>query len=150
MYENINEVPNESGLSTPRMYCLRLIEFISSLATDPHLYFQHKLTADISAAQNLTDLMVLLNQLIDWVDAADFQSIQLMKLDEILTADELPSFSLMRSSVKGELRRILATGRIATEPEYGMIRDSVLKTQKISSKDRIFVDRLLKAYESRE
>ena len=108
MYENINEVQNESRLSTPRMYCLHLIEFISSLATDPHLYFQHKLTADISAAQKLTDLMVLLNQLIDWVDAADFQSIQLMKLDEILTADELPSF--LADEKLGERRASPNTG----------------------------------------
>jgi len=148
VHEENNEVEDIDGVLNSRIYCLRLIEFISSLATDPHLYFQHKLTADISAAKNLTSLTVILNQLIDWIDTADFQSMQITKLDKMLMADELPSFSLMRALAKPEIRRILAIGRVANKREYSLVRDDILQSQEISDSDRIIVDRLLKDYES--
>lgn len=148
MHENKVKAENSDDLASSRLYCLRLIEFISSLGTDPHLYFQHKLAADVSSAENLADLMSLLSQLIDWVESADLRSSQTIKLDKILTAEELPSFTLMRNSAKPESRRILAMGRVATEQEYCLIRDSVLCTQEISNIDRKFIERLLNTYES--
>jgi len=150
MHENSSQVGNGNTLPALRRYCLCLIEFISRQATDPHLYFQHKLSADISAAENLTDLMVLLDYLISWIDSADLQSVQMMKLEKILTADELPSFSLIRAPANRELGRILAVGQIATEQEYRLVRSSISETSEISSRDRMLVERLVMAYESRQ
>ena len=139
---------NSDGLPFLRTYCLRLVEFISSVATDPHLYFQYKLTADISAAANLTDLMGLLNGLTDWLDAADLQIMQIKMLDENLSAEELPSFSLIRSPGARNFRQTLVTGRVGTEQEYYLIGASILEAGEISESDRILVQRLLNAYES--
>ena len=135
-------------MSILRTYCLRLVEFISNVATDPHLYFQYKLTADISAATNLTDLMGLLNGLIDWVDSADLQTMQIIMLDENLSAEELPSFSLIRSPGARKFRQTLVTGHVGTEQEYCLIGASILEAQEISEPDRMLVERLLKAYDS--
>jgi hypothetical protein len=140
---------NSDGMSILRTYCLRIVEFISSVATDPHLYFQYKLTADIAAAANLTDLMSLLNGLINWVDSADLKTGQIKMLDENLSAEELPSFSLIRSPRAGKFRQMFVTGQVGTEQECCLISTSFLKAEEISEVDRIFIERLLKAYESR-
>lgn len=150
MHENSSQVGNGNALPALRRYCLCLVEFISSQATDPHLYFQHKLSADISAAENLADLMILLDYLISLIDSADLQSVQLIKLEKMLTTDALPSFSLIRAPANRELGRILAVGRVSTEQEYHLVRNSILETSEISSRDRILVEGLVMAYESRQ
>lgn len=114
------------------------------------MYFQHKLTADISAAKNLTVLMDLLDYLIDWIDSADLQSIQMTKLDDILAVQELPSFSLMRIPANRNLGRILATGQVATEQEYCLVRNTIFEAPEVSGSDRILGERLVMAYESGE
>jgi hypothetical protein len=145
-----NETESNDGFSISKIYCLRLVEFISSLATDPHLYFQHKLTAAVSAAENSEGLIMLLGQLMDWIESVDFQPIQISKLDKMLNDQGMPSYSLMRSLNNGELRLTLASGRVATEEECFVIREDVLKNGEISHGDRIIVERILRAHESSE
>jgi len=148
MNENGNQLGNGNSLSDLRGYCLCLIEFISSLATDPHLYFQHKLIADISGAENLSGLMAILDYLVEWIDSADLPHIQMIRLDKKLVAQELPSYGLMSNPVNRELGRILLTGQVATEMECCLIRDSILKTPEIAIGDRILAQRLVAAYEA--
>ena len=145
-----NETESNDGFSISKIYCLRLVEFISSLATDPHLYFQHKLTAAVSAAENSEGLIMLLGQLMDWIESVDFQPIQISKLDKMLNDQGMPSYSLMRSLNNGELRLALASGRVATEEECFVIREDVLKNGEISHGDRMIVERILRAHESSE
>ena len=145
-----NETESNDGFSISKIYCLRLVEFISSLATDPHLYFQHKLTAAVSAAENSEGLIMLLGQLMDWIESVDFQPIQISKLDKMLNDQGMPSYSLMRSLNNGELRLTLASGRVATEEECFVIREHVLKNGEISHGDRMIVERILRAHESSE
>ncbi|MDH3512925.1 MAG: hypothetical protein OER85_18955, partial [Gammaproteobacteria bacterium] len=121
MNENGNQLGNGNSLSDLRRYCFFLIEFISSLATDPHLYFQHKLIADISRAENWSGLMAILDYLIEWIDSADLPHMQMIRLDEKLVAQELPSYGLMSNPANRELGRILLTGQVATEMEYALI-----------------------------
>ncbi len=145
-----NETESNDGFSISKIYCLRLVEFISSLATDPHLYFQHKLTAAVSDAKNSQGLMMLLGQLMDWIESVYFQPIQISKLDKMLNDQGMPSYSLMRSLNNRELRLALASGRVATEEECCVIRKDVLKNGEISDSDRVIVERILRAHESSE
>ncbi|MDH3513078.1 MAG: hypothetical protein OER85_19740, partial [Gammaproteobacteria bacterium] len=111
-------------------------------------YFQHKLIADISRAENWSGLMAILDYLIEWIDSADLPHMQMIRLDEKLVAQELPSYGLMSNPANRELGRILLTGQVATEMEYALIRDSILKTPEIAIGDRIIAQRLVAAYEA--
>jgi hypothetical protein len=145
-----NETESNDGFSIPKNYCLCLVEFISSLATDPHLYFQHKLTAAVSAAENSQGLMMLLGQLMDWIESIHFQPIQISKLDKMLNDQGMASYSLMRSLNNQELRLALASGRVVTEEECFVVREDVLNNGKITHSDRMIVERILRAHESSE
>jgi hypothetical protein len=98
--------------SNCKRLCTCIIEFLSSHATDPHLYFELKMGRELSAADSLGDLIVLTNRLLGWVEALDLPPVQMERFDAALRAKGLPSFSVIRSAETGEMPRVLAIGRI--------------------------------------
>lgn len=80
-----------------RQTCLHVVRFMSTIAMDPHLYFEAKLTAEFAAVDCPDELLQRLRQLVEWVDASGLSESQTRRLDAALTADGLPSFSQMRA-----------------------------------------------------
>lgn len=83
-------------MDTARRFCTHVVRFVSTVAMDPHLYFEQKWTAEIAASESRDDLLRRMDQLVAWVDAAGLSESQLRRLDSVLTADGLPTFSGMR------------------------------------------------------
>lgn len=148
MRDNGKEIGTDDSLAGLKRYCLCLVEFISGQATDPHLYFQNKYTADVSSAQTLAEVLQLLEHLADCVHAAGVEASALTRLDELLNDRDLPSLSLLKQSANRELLRILASGRVATEEEYRLVRASIDEVSDLSDTDRTFGKRLAVIYES--
>jgi hypothetical protein len=148
MCDNSNQIRVGDSLAGLKCYCLCLIEFISGQATDPHLYFQNKLTADLSGAETLKDVLELLDDLTVWVEAVDPQASSMARLNDSLTDRGLPSFSLMQNPVNRELGRILASGNVATETEYRLLQGGMHEAPGVSGADCVLGERLVTAYES--
>ena len=150
MHDNIDQGQIDGGLLTLQYYCLCLIEFISDQVTDPHLYFQNKLTADISRVESLAELRDILDYLIGWVESMGSQSVKIIELDNKLAEQDLPTFSLMRVPDNRELGRILAVAQVATKQEYHLVLDSIREAPGISGPDRLLGERIVAAYESKK
>jgi hypothetical protein len=99
------------GLSAYRVpilqrYCICMIQFLSSHATDPHRYFELKLTGKVLDSDSQDELTALLRNLLDWVDSMGAASSQFAHLEELLAAENLPSFSSLRVADEDEIRKI--------------------------------------------
>ncbi len=114
------------------------------------MYFQNKLTADISLVKTLAELRDILDYLIGWVESIGPKSLKIVKLDNKLVEQDLPTFSLMRVPGNRELGRILAVAQVATKQEYHLVLDSIREVPGISGPDRLLGERLVAAYESKK
>jgi len=88
-----------------------MIQFFSSHATDPHRYFELKLTGKVLGSDSPDELMALLGNLCDWVDSMGVASSQIAHLEELLASENLPSFSSLRVADENEIRKIFSTTR---------------------------------------
>jgi len=86
----------ERSLDTLKRSGLQVVRFLSTIAMDPHLYFEQKLTAEIRTSESLDELSERLEQLVAWIDGLGLPPGQLQKLDAELEADGLPSLATMR------------------------------------------------------
>ena len=86
-----------------REWCLAVVRFLSSVAMDPHLYFEQKLAADIATADGRDELRRIFSQLVGWVDAMGLTAEQTRRLDESLAAAGLPRFSSASDGSPGRL-----------------------------------------------
>ncbi|MFW2403564.1 MAG: hypothetical protein ACN4GT_02280 [Gammaproteobacteria bacterium] len=75
---------------------LHVVRFLSTIAMDPHLYFEQKLSAEIRASESIDELGERLAQLVAWIDGLGLQPGQLRKLDTELEAEGLPSLATLR------------------------------------------------------
>jgi hypothetical protein len=100
--------------SNLKCLCTCIIGFLSSHATDPHLYFELRMGREVSAANSPDELIGLAAQLLDWVETLDLPAQQMGRLDTMLSAERLPSFSAIRSAGRTEISRVLASTRIDT------------------------------------
>jgi len=98
-------------MSTLQRYCICIIQFLSSHATDPHRYFEQKLTGDVLGSESPDELMALLENLILWVDSMNIASNQITQLEAVLAAENLPSFSLLRDADEEEAAKYFAKAR---------------------------------------
>ncbi len=83
-------------MDTVRRFCTHVVRFVSTIAMDPHLYFEQSWNAEIAAIQSREDLLRRMDQLVTWVDAIGLSNNQRRRLDAALIADGLPAFSWMR------------------------------------------------------
>lgn len=81
---------------TLREFGLRIVRFMSTVAMDPHLYFEQKMSAELAAIDSPEELIARLDQLLHWVDASGLTDAQAGRLDDELAADGLPLYSLVR------------------------------------------------------
>jgi hypothetical protein len=88
--------------------CSCLVEFLSSHATDPHLYFELRMSREVSGADSVEALTTLMRQLLDWVDAMNPSASQLARLDAALSGAGLPPYSVLRSANDPEVCDALA------------------------------------------
>lgn len=94
--------------ATLKRLCSCIVEFISSHATDPHLYFELKMSREVAAADSVDALVVLMRHLLDWVDALDISASQMARLDTKLSGAGLPPYSVLRSAEDHEVCDVLA------------------------------------------
>jgi hypothetical protein len=92
----------ETADDTLRRFALTVVRFMSTVAMDPHLYFEQKMSAEISAAATNDELISRVDQLLDWVDAIELTDAQVRRMDAELAAEGLPRYSQVRA---GEARR---------------------------------------------
>jgi len=90
--------PDLHNLSTDtlRGFCLHVVRFMSTVAMDPHLYFEKKLAAEFATIESPADLLQRMRQLVAWVDTTGLSNDQVRRLDEALADEDLPTFSTMR------------------------------------------------------
>lgn len=145
-----HQLEAEENRARLERFCHRLIEFISAQATDPHLYFQNKLTGDVAQAKNTADVWALAERLITWVEASNPHASAISKLDNELAKEALPSYTLIARPSNRELGRILAGGRIVGEEEFKLVKSHVDRGAGLGEADRGLCGRLMQIYESRK
>lgn len=84
------------SLDTLRRFCQHVVRFMSTVAMDPHLYFEKKLVAELATIESPTDLVQRMQQLVAWVDTTGLSNDQVRRLDEVLAAEDLPTYSMVR------------------------------------------------------
>jgi hypothetical protein len=82
----------EQGDEILREACLQIVRYLSSVAMDPHLYFEQKMKAEIAGA-GPEELRTRLRQLIDWVSASGLLADHAERLDAQMAERGLPTFS---------------------------------------------------------
>ncbi len=91
--------------------CICIISFLASHATDPHGYFDLKMNREVEEADSIDRLIELARDLLAWVEALGLSPAQMARLDKMLSAEGLPSFSVIRSADDIEIARTLAGPR---------------------------------------
>jgi len=87
------EVSNLSD-AVVREFCLHVVRFMSTVAMDPHLYFEQKMSAELIGAES-EELRDRYRQLVDWVGATGLTDAQIQQLDDSLESAGLPLFSAL-------------------------------------------------------
>lgn len=129
-----------------RDYCIRVIRFVSDGSLDPHLYFEKKLTGDVTVAESSEELIDILIGLIEWIDETQSEACRLPDFDQVLNRDGLPSLSLLRAPETRLVGLVLARGRIRAPVEYRLV-DELTGDTSISDADRYVAERLLADHE---
>lgn len=88
--------PGGMGLETMQRFGLHVVRFLSTIAMDPHLYFEQKLSAEIQSSESTEELAERLAQLVAWLDRLELSDVQLRRLDAELRAEGLPTRATMR------------------------------------------------------
>lgn len=90
--------PDLQNLSTDtlRRFCQHVVRFMSTIAMDPHLYFEKKLAAEFATIESSAELAHRMRQLVAWVDTTGLTNDQVRRLDEALATEDLPTFSMLR------------------------------------------------------
>lgn len=88
----------DPDMDTARRFCSRVVRFLSTIAMDPHLYFEHRWEAEIATLESRDDLLRRLDQLVAWLDGAGLSEGQVRRLDDELAADGLPTYSGLRDA----------------------------------------------------
>jgi hypothetical protein len=99
-------------------YCICIIEFLSSQAIDPHLYFQQRMTGEIAQAGSIDDLVELLRRLIGWVDTLSSGAAQSERLDAILADQGFPPLAVIQTTKNENIAATL------TDNSWGVVPDS--------------------------
>ena len=126
-----------------RDYCIRVIRFVSNSVMDPHLYFEKKLTGDVTVAGSAEELLKILNGLIELIDETQGD---LSAIDQALGRDGLPSLSLLCAPETRSVGLVLTRSRIQTSVEYRLVSELARNTSTADA-DRRAAERLLADYE---
>jgi len=110
---------------------------------DPHLYFEKKLTGDVTVAGSAEELLDILNALIHLIDETQGD---LSAIDQALGRDGLPSLSLLCAPETRSVGLVLARSRIQTPVECRLVSKLVGNTSPPDA-DRRVAERLLADYE---
>jgi hypothetical protein len=145
--QNTDEAMNEKL----RDYCVRVIRFISDSAMDPHLYFEKKLTGDVTVAETTEELLGILTGLAEWIAEMygpfpNFSGSRLSGPDQALGRDGLPTLSLLCIPSTRTAGLVLACGRIGTPDESRLVSELAENTL-IADTDRGLAGRLLADHE---
>lgn len=129
-----------------RDYCIRVIQFLSSSAMDPHLYFEKKLAGDVTVAKSVAELNEILNGMLEWIDEMYGQTSGLSAIDQALSRDGLPTLSLLSAPVTRPAGLVLVRRQILTPDEYRCVTE-LAGSDSIADSDLRSAKRLLAEYE---
>jgi hypothetical protein len=110
---------------------------------DPHLYFEKKLTGDVTLAGSVEELLDILNGLLQLIDETQGD---LSVIDQALGRDGLPSLSLLRAPETRSVGLVLARSRIQTPVECRLV-SKLARNTSTPDADRRVAERLLADYE---
>jgi hypothetical protein len=134
-----------------RDYCVRVIRFISNSVMDPHLYFEKKLTGDVTVAVTTEELLGILTGLVEWIEEMygpfpNFSGSRLSGPDRELGRDGLPTLSLLATPATRKAGLVLACGRTRSPDEFRLVAE-LAENATIAETDRDLAQRLLAAHE---
>lgn len=129
-----------------RDYCVRVIRFLSDSAMDPHLYFEKKLTGDVTVAETTEELLGILIGLVEWIDETYGDSPGLSGPDQSLGRNGMPTLSLLCAPATRTAGLVLACGRIRTPDEFRLV-SGLAENASIADTDRSIIERLLADHE---
>ena len=129
-----------------REYCVRVIRFLSDSMLDPHLYFDKKLTGDVTVAESTEALLGILIGLSECIEEIYGTSAGLSRMDQALGRDGLPTLSLLCAPATRTVGLVLACDRIRTTDEYRRVTEFIGNTS-ITDSDRCIAERLLADHE---
>ncbi len=148
MRDDIDNDSTATSLAALQRFCEQVVRFMSTVAMDPHLYFQHKLTGQIASAESLEDVTRLMGGLVDWVDSIGLTEVQIERLDGQLGELALPTFSLMRVARNRDFGRILASGEIRNAAESRLLRRRIATEHDLPAADAELAARLVAGHDA--
>ena len=134
-----------ASLNRLQLFCSEIVNFISMIAMDPHLYFAHKLNGEIQAARTPAALEPIMVGLIDWVELMSPTDAQIERLDMALGRAGLPSFSLLRMTDYREAGCVLARGYARSINELGLVQGIIDSDHALAPTDRQLATQLIAA-----
>lgn len=150
MRDDIDDDSTGTGLAALQRFCVQVVRFMSTVATDPHLYFEQQLTSEIAAAESLEDVTRIMAGLVDWVGSIGLTTVQIERLDGELGAVALPTFSLMRVARNRNFGRILASGEIGNAAESLLLRQHIATGHDLPAVDAELAARLVAGHDARD
>jgi hypothetical protein len=148
MRDDIDNDSAAASLAALRRFCDQVVRFMSTVAMDPHLYFEQKLTGEIAAAESLDDVTRIMVSLVDWAASSGLTTAQIERLDGELAARALPTFSLMRVAGNRDLGRILASGEIRNAAESRLLRECIATEHDLPAADAELAARLVAGHDA--
>ena len=108
-----------------RDYCVLVIRFVSDSALDPHLYFEKKLTGDVSVASSDAELARILGGLAEWFDETDPDKKRLALFDQQLSVAGLPSWSALLDSSTRDAGIAMSARPLHSASERAVILEAI-------------------------
>ena len=149
MSDDIDNDSAATSLVALQRFCEHVVRFMSTVAMDPHLYFEQKLLSQIAGAVSLEDVSSIMVGLIDSVASLGLTDRQIERLDAELGTLALPTFSLMRVAQNRALGCILASGEIRNEAESRLLRQRMATEHDLPAADAELAARLVAGHDAR-
>jgi hypothetical protein len=139
----VRSSPDE--LDRLRRFARLLVESVPGMS--PTDQFRAEVIGAIAGATSLRQGRSVVRDLLEWTQ--DVGGAALAEVDGRLSAEGLPSLSLMRSRHAGAVARILTRGVLQSEDDYRTVAASLADTASpLSSADRALAEQLAAAFEA--
>jgi ribosomal protein L29 len=140
---------DQAELERLKRFALTVADFMLALAPgSPIADLRWQFAGPLEAARSLRGVREAARDMVEW--AQDLTAEQLHGLDSQLSAQGLPTLSLMRRARGRDIARILTRGSITSEDEFRLLNGAVADDDGLSPDDRALVEHLLGEFSSSE